>query len=1121
MAPSDAHEPATAPAPGPADVPGAFPDTLDNDDGDSSLSSGLQSISRALKARRSEYIRPRKLRVKIGTWNVAALPGTEDDVAYWFAKRAGRSPNLPSKPFGDRTNDIHARSGNTKNGLRRSGKAGSWVDQELAGCGSVQLAAGEPVSAGPGAAGADDIDIYVLGLQEIVDVSSPSESLKPYVDPAPSNRWKEAVRNALPPGYKMVASQQLVGLLLLIFASPSVAPTISSISSVGVGTGLMGYMGNKGGVATRIVVGGTTRLVFVNCHLAAGADKGSLDRRNWDVAQIINRTKFDPLDEEDILGDDGNTIGYEDFAFWFGDLNYRLDDIPGDDVRRLLHLHTGNKFRGTSSPRIPNENVPLSPSTQNSNGNSFASSDQLPINTISNSGFTEPLITLEDNSIIEPLLDPMSLETTLASLLPHDQLHRQQQTGKAFQDGWREGDISFLPTYKYDIGTTGTFDSSEKQRGPSWCDRILFRSRHDFLEYKRKVKEAEEAKKRDEEMKALGLGQGEEDDNVLFDYDPDLDGANDYDENEDTVEPSSAPHSSQLEHIDTIQMTYYTSHQEIVSSDHKPLDAEFVLSFDAVDPGLKAKVHQEVVRELDKAENENRPGVTIVVENQPEDSREDYQTSSLANDPNAVNFGQVRYDVPVSRNVTIANTSGAPATFGFYYSPSDNGGESVATPSWLHLRVDGNPDADAQHPKSRPEYTLQPGDTINVQLILCIYDINYVRELNNGEAQIEDVLILQVTNGRDYFIPVHATWIPTCFGFSLDELTRMPEDGARQLDIKAQPLRSSENHDKQGTRVSAPRELFRLTEAIADLTERAVAEWGQVGDNNFENNPPPWDTEKGGWPFEEQTWGFTNNHERYHLLSRVRDALDTNSPLTSIFPPELRSQNRVELLAETLLSFLKSIRGGMITAPLWHELEQIVISNEKSKSPPSTEQSQSRILEALSSSPAHSVSFTFLTFMLNRITNEIAPLSTPAAQTTPTSPTTPLETPSISTASLPGSPSSTPVSPSSATSSSATASPPLSINPLSRTFSIRRGNPLNYSSSAGTHTDTTGAPAAAAATVGAKPTTASARRQAVKKVFTKIFAETIFSSDIPRPEKDKERRLCEERRRRVLEPFLE
>ncbi|KKZ68269.1 hypothetical protein EMCG_06025 [[Emmonsia] crescens] len=1110
------------PTSGPADAPGAFPDNLDNKDEDDPLSSNLRSLSRAVKARRSEYTRPRQLRVKIGTWNVAALSGIEDDVGYWFAKRSGRSPNLLSKVFGDRTNELYVRSGDTKKGHKRPGEAGSWVDQELVGRGSVQLAASSPSSSVLGAMRADDIDIYVLGLQEIVDVSSPSESLRPYVDPAPSNRWKGAVQNALPPGYEMVTSQQLVGLLLLVYASPSVAPTISSVSSVGVGTGMMGYMGNKGGVATRIVVGGTTRLVFINCHLAAGADKGSLDRRNWDVSQIISRARFDPIDEEeDILGDDGNSIGYEDFAFWFGDLNYRLDDIPGDDIRRLLHLHTGNKFQAMKSPFTPDENA--SPS-QSSNGNIIGSSGQSPIDTISNGEPPGPSVALEDNYIIEPLLDPTSLEVTLASLLPHDQLHRQQRDGKALQDGWREGDISFLPTYKYDIGTTGTFDSSEKQRGPSWCDRILFRTRHDYLEYKRKIKEAEDAKKRDEEMKSLGLEQEAEDDNILFDYDPDFDGANDYDENEDTVEPTAVSYNGQVEPKDTIQINYYTSHQEIVSSDHKPLDAEFTLTFDAVDPELKARVYQEVVRELDKAENEGRPGVTIVVDNQPEDSTGDNETSSVANDPNAVNFGQIRYDVPVSRSLTVANTSGAPATFSFNYRPLDEGDDSGATsPSWLHLQVDGTSDDDDQHPKSRPEYTLQPGETINVQLVLCIYDINFVRELNNREAKVEDILVLRVANGRDYFIPVHASWLPTCFGFSLDELTRMPEDGARHLDINTQPLRLSEDHNKQGTRLSAPRELFRLTEAISELTERAVAEWDMVGDNNFQHVPPPWDSEKLGWPFEEETWTFTDNRARYYLLSRVRDALDTNAPLSSVFPPELPSQHRVELLSETLLSFLKSIRGGMITTSLWQELEQQIIKGEKPKSPPlSTEQLQSQILEALSSSPAHSVSFTFLTFMLNRIANEIAPLSPTVARSTPLSPTipkayTPLKSPSISETSLSDSAWSTPASSSSATSSSLRPLAPLSTNAITRTFSIRLGKPLNRRSSTGPYTD---ASCAAAAAVAAKATTAAARRQAVNNVFTKIFADAIFSSDIPRPEKDKERRTWQERQRRVLEPFL-
>ncbi|KAH6928558.1 hypothetical protein HPB50_016895 [Hyalomma asiaticum] len=64
----------------------------------------------------------------------------------------------------------------------------------------------------------------------------------------------------------------------------------------------------------------------------------------------------------------------------------------------------------------------------------------------------------------------------LEKLLEHDQLRQQQQQGKVF-GGYTEGPITFRPTYKYAPGTQ-LWDTSEKQRAPAWCDRILWKGPH-------------------------------------------------------------------------------------------------------------------------------------------------------------------------------------------------------------------------------------------------------------------------------------------------------------------------------------------------------------------------------------------------------------------------------------------------------------------------------------------------------------------------------------------------------------------------------------------------------------------------------------------------------------------
>ncbi|KAH7390534.1 Endonuclease/exonuclease/phosphatase [Pyrenochaeta sp. MPI-SDFR-AT-0127] len=913
-----------------AKIPGAFPDK--RSPSQASITTHQASLSQILYERRAEYTRPRNIRIKVGSWNTAAQKGTEQDVCGWFIRGKGVEEAL-------------AGLGVLNPGELDKGDRESVASQEAR---HARYAPTIPHHDAGCVPGEEEVDLYVLGLQEIVDITSAAEALRPYTDPSVANKWKASLEGALPKGYQLVAEQQLIGLWLVIYASPDVFPQIKNVSTTSVGTGLMGYMGNKGAVTARIVLGETTRLVFINSHLAAGADKASLDRRNWDAAQINSRTRFDPI-VDPLSGTQSISegLGSEEFAFWFGDLNYRLEGMPGDDVRRLLTVHTKNMDHDSDGR----------PSTSGDSGydsknSSEASSDAVPL---------------------PPDLDPASLQTTITSLLPHDELRQQMKTGKAFSDGWQEGPIRFLPSYKYDIGKVGVFDSSEKRRCPSWCDRIIYRTRAAKQRYDVKVKEQGEARKRDEEMKSKGMDMPGDDD-VLYDYDPDTDGDT-YDDLAANEDPEPEPITTQDDLSAEILLEYYTTHMRILSSDHKPLDAVFSLSYDAVVPDLKTAIHAEVARELDRQENEGRPSIAVVV---------DRTTGSLSPEENektdsafeGVDFGDVKFTKSKKRNITIANTGRVPATFGFADRPVDQDQQAGPLPPWLSVTYDREPD---KREKTSPDdvheqFTLEPADVINAELKLKIDNISAVRNLNEGDALLDEVLVLRVENGRDHFLPIRAHWLQSALTRSIDKLIKIPEGGIRKLQHQI-PSRDE-------VKWSVPREIFRLTEAIEDMTERTLAEWEMI--NNGEERPP-WQ-DNAGYPFVKSLVGAVNQAQGHEdELADLYDALDCDTPFADAFAPETQTKVRLELLTEVLITFLSSLTDGVITKSLWEKVEEGIVTREKSRQHISSDDQKMAVLEILATTPSHNASFLLILSFLQNIANQITEASKPKPDTPRTS----------------------------------------------------------------------------------------------------------------------------------------
>lgn len=168
-------------------------------------------------------------------------------------------------------------------------------------------------------------DLYVIGLQEVY--SGPLRFVSDVVFDDP---WSHLFMSTLAPRrYVKVASIRMQGLLLLFFSELEHVPFIRDIRTTYTRTGLFGYWGNKGAVSVRLSFYGHM-LCFLNCHLAAHMNYAT-ERVN-EFEYIMDTQTFECKKAPCVLD--------HRLVFWFGDLNFRIQDHGMHFVRSCINNQT-------------------------------------------------------------------------------------------------------------------------------------------------------------------------------------------------------------------------------------------------------------------------------------------------------------------------------------------------------------------------------------------------------------------------------------------------------------------------------------------------------------------------------------------------------------------------------------------------------------------------------------------------------------------------------------------------------------------------------------------------------------------------------------------------------------
>ena len=202
-------------------------------------------------------------------------------------------------------------------------------------------------------------DLFAIGFQEMVELSTMNVVFDGSKSTDRAIYWQRKITETFLSHklrYVLIDERHLVGNLLCLYAKAELAPFIRGVRGATTPIGIMGVMGNKGAVVIRFRYHNTT-VCLVCSHLSANRD--NVLGRNADVRNINERTALYPnqtqngsVDLNEVIqkknmkdlstqwsNDTALPLQIEehDVIFWFGDLNYRIQDtVTSTEVLEIV-----------------------------------------------------------------------------------------------------------------------------------------------------------------------------------------------------------------------------------------------------------------------------------------------------------------------------------------------------------------------------------------------------------------------------------------------------------------------------------------------------------------------------------------------------------------------------------------------------------------------------------------------------------------------------------------------------------------------------------------------------------------------------------------------------------------